>query len=64
MTSDWPLVVGGIGLSLVLVPLFVYLRLVVRPAVLSGTPFLYAGLLATLPGFLMGGIGLWVAARG
>jgi hypothetical protein len=32
--------------------------------VLVGTPFLYAGLLATLPGFLMGGIGLWVSARG
>ncbi|MFC6938943.1 hypothetical protein ACFQE8_03085 [Salinirubellus sp. GCM10025818] len=64
MTSDWPLVVGGVGLSLVLVPLLVYLRLVIRPAVLAGTPFLYAGLLATLPGFLMGGIGIWVAARG
>ena len=64
MTWDWPLVVGGIGFSLLVVPLFVYLRLVVRPAVLASIPFVHVGLLATLPGFLMGGIGLWVAARG
>lgn len=64
VTLDWPFVVGGIGVSLVLVPLFVYLRLVARPTVLAGIPYVHLGLLATLPGVLMGGVGLWVAARG
>jgi hypothetical protein len=64
VASDWPLVLCGILASLLLVPLFLYVQLVVRPPVLSGSPFLHIGLLALAPGFLMGGIGLWLAARG
>ncbi|QLD90347.1 hypothetical protein HWV07_15405 [Natronomonas salina] len=64
MISDWPLILGGILVSILLVPLVTYHQLVVSPIVKSGESFLLIGLIALLPGFLMGGIGLWVAARG
>ena len=62
--SDWPLITGGLFVSLLIIPLSLYVRLVMDPPILSGIPFRLVGILALAPGFLMGGIGLWMAARG
>ena len=64
MTSDWAFVLAGIVVSILLVPLFLYVAFSFDPLALSDGSFLPIGLLAMLPGFLMGGIGLWTAARG
>ena len=63
MTSDWPFVLIGIAVSVLVVPLYLYSRLAVAAAA-PGGPSLLLGLLAMVPGFLMGGLGLWTAARG
>ncbi len=61
-TSDWPFVLTGIAVSALVVPLYLYSRLAVATA--SGGPSPFFGYLAMVPGFLMGGLGLWMAARG
>jgi hypothetical protein len=61
--ADWPLVLAGVVVSLLVVPALLSLHLAARPPTAAGTPLL-VGLVAMLPGVLMGGIGLWVAARG
>jgi hypothetical protein len=60
MEPDWDATVACVLLSLTVVPLLVFYALT-RPTGLSP---LGIGLLAMLPGFLMGGAALWVAARG
>lgn len=61
-TPDWPFVLTGIAVSTLVVPLYLYSRL--GAAAASGGPSPLFGYLAMVPGFLMGGVGLWVAARG
>lgn len=64
VTSLWT-VVAGLVLSFVLVPATVYYLLVVRTAVATGWPSVgLAGGIAMVPGFVMGTLGLWTAARG
>ena len=60
MELDWVLVLGSILVSLVVAPATVYYSLVAS----GGLPVRVVGLLALVPGFLMGGTALWVAARG
>ena len=60
MEVDWALVLGSILVSLIVTPGVVYYALVVSRKV----PFSDIGVLALVPGFLMGGTALWVAARG
>lgn len=62
--SDWPLVILGVVGSLVVLPLVVYLLLVVRPPGLAGVSMRLVGLVALLPGFTMGALAGWLAARG
>lgn len=62
--SDWPLILGGLGLSILVVPGLVYWRLVHPSSFPLAVPFGYVAMLAMAPGFLMGGVGLWMAARG
>lgn len=58
-------IIVGLVLSLVIVPTAVYYLLVVRAAATTGaSTVLVVGTLAMVPGFLMGGLGLWTAARG
>lgn len=64
MISDWPLIVAGIVISILLIPLFVYWQVVINPDGIADLPFLVTGFVAMLPGVLMGGVGLWMAARG
>ncbi|WP_226008035.1 hypothetical protein [Natrinema salinisoli] len=64
MISDWPLIIAGIVVSILLIPLFVSWQLVINPTGIADLPFLVIGFIAMLPGVLMGGIGLWMAARG
>lgn len=60
MGFDWYAVIGAVFLSLVIMPAVVFYFLVIS----DGVPLTVIGLLAMLPGFLMGGAALWVAARG
>lgn len=64
MTSDWPFILGGVFTAILVVPSVLYVKLVVDPISLSGLPLLLLGTIAMLPGFVMGGLGLWTAARG
>lgn len=64
MTFDWPLVVGSIAVSVLVVPLVLLSILPSSLTQASGPGILAVGVLAMLPGFLMGATGLWVSARG
>ena len=65
MRVDWALVLVAIAVSLFVVPGFVLSSLLIRGTLRFGsTGYLGAGLIAMLPGVLMGGTGLWIAARG
>lgn len=61
---SWMVTIGAILTSLVLVPgVLTYVLRIASP--LSGGPqSVVIGLIALVPGFLMGATGLWVAARG
>lgn len=64
MMSDWPLIIAGIVVSILFIPLFLSWQLVINLAGIADLPFLVIGFVAMLPGIFMGGIGLWMAARG
>lgn len=60
MDVDWYAIIGAILLSLVVTPAVVFYFLVIS----NGLPLTVIGMLAMLPGVLMGGTALWVTARG
>lgn len=58
-------ILAGLVVSLVIVPAAVYYLFVVRAAATTGAQSVtVVGGIAMVPGFVMGGIGLWTAARG
>lgn len=65
MKGDMLLVYGSIAASLVLVPAFLTFQFVVRGLAPTGDLEVFGvGLVAMLPGLLMGATSLWIAARG
>lgn len=61
--ADLPML-GGVVVSTLLVPLSIYYLLPVQGAGGDAPVLLAVGGLAMVPGFLMGAVGLWTAARG
>lgn len=65
MQRDLLLVFASIGTSLVVIPAIVLYILLVRGISSIGSAGLHGlGLVAMLPGLLMGATALWIAARG
>lgn len=61
---DMAVVVGSIAISLVVIPAILSFVFVIRGAPSPDSDPLALGLIAMLPGVLMGATSLWVAARG
>lgn len=61
---DTGLVLGGVVLSLVVIPAAVFYLLVVRGPPTTHSGLIATGLLAMAPGLVMGATALWLAARG
>ncbi|SDQ31354.1 hypothetical protein [Natronobacterium texcoconense] len=64
LSIDMALVVASILTSLVVIPGVVLYLFTVRGVPTSSAGYLGAGVLAMLPGLMMGATALWVAARG
>ena len=65
MRGDWYLIIGAIVASVLVIPGFVLSQVLLRGTLrIGGSGYLAAGLVAMLPGVLMGATGLWIAARG
>lgn len=65
MEADWYLILGSVFASFVLVPASVGYVVLVRGPPDPGTLAFFAfATVVMVPGLLLGGTGLWVAARG